>query len=167
MRLLAKVTSILLGSIVLTSCGVSAIIGNYNPQQEAKYDTIWNSAWNQIAKDSQPLKATSTSPGVCNIGGSQQVCFDTDVKLIADYRLIGSKLSGSVVPSEFGKANRTFLEYVSATIKGLSSRDAAIVSQNPNASLTQSNNYLKTAETLILKSLGEYRGPNKPSNPFS
>lgn len=157
----------ILAALVLSSCGVSVIAGNYNPPQEVKYDSVWNAGWLQISKDSKPLIATSDAPGVCNVGGSQQGCVATDSKLIADFRSFASKLSSSLVPPEFSLANRTFHRYVTESIRGPSERDAAIDSSNSNRSLKNSNHELKSAQKLIEKALSQYRGPNKPSNPFS
>lgn len=96
-------TTTVLAALVLSSCGVSVIAGNYNPPQEVKYDSVWNAGWLQISKDSKPLIATSDAPGVCNVGGSQQGCVATDSKLIADFRSFASKLSSSLVPPEFSR----------------------------------------------------------------
>jgi hypothetical protein len=161
------VVAITLTAFAINSGNALATAGKYSPQQELRYDAVWNASWARIAKDSKPLVASSKSPGVCNIGGSQKGCLDTDEELITDYRSLANRLSGSIVPSEFAQANRTLHQFVMVDIRGLSERDAIIESQNTNATFKESNQELERAAKLIEKAVSEYNGPDKPSNPFS
>lgn len=162
-----KIATVLFGAVVLCSCSVSVVAGNFNPVQELKYDAKWNTGWTQIARDGSPLKASATSPGVCNSGGSQQGCFDADENLIADDKTLANALSGSIVPSEFAGANATLHQGLSQDEKGLSERDLLISTQNASGTFARSNATLQDAASLFMRSVGQFQGPNRPTNPFS
>ena len=156
-----------IASALFSSCSVTVSASSDNLVKEQQYDTKWNARWTAVARDSEPLKATPTSPGVCNAGGSKQGCYDADVKLIADYKALANGLSGSTVPSEFAQANATVHRGLAAAVRGLTERDALIASQNENGTFAQSNQSLEEAETLFKNSIGEFQGPNRPQSPFT
>jgi hypothetical protein len=154
-------------AVLFCSCSVAVSVGSFNLVKEQQYDVRWNTGWTNVARDSKPLQTTSTSPGVCNAGGSKQGCYDADAKLIADYTALAKALSGSIVPSEFVKANDTVHQGIAADIRGLTERDTLIATQNANGTFEQSNQSLEQAQSLFKSSIGEFKGPNRPENPFS
>jgi hypothetical protein len=148
-------------------CSVSVVSSSDNLLQEAKYDALWSADWTRIAIDYRPMQATASSPGVCNIGGSKQGCYDADLRTISGFRRLASDLSGAaVVPPEFARANTTLHRGIADYIQGLSERDEAIASQNPDASLGPSNKELALAQQVCEKALSEYHGLQLPPNPF-
>jgi hypothetical protein len=155
----------------LGGCSVSGSVvvsgSALNLRQESKYDALWSADWRTIAIDQRPLQASASSPGACNTGGSKKGCYDGDVRLIADFRKLGSDLSGSVVPSEFARANATLHRCIVDDIRGLSDRDAAIASQNPHATFSQSNKELELGQRTCEQALSEYHGVKLPPNPFN
>jgi hypothetical protein len=148
----------------LGGCTVSVISGS--AIQESKYDAQWSADWHRIAIDQRPLVASASSPGACNIGGSQQACYDADMTLIADFRKLASDLSGPVVPSEFARANATLHRGIHDDIQGLSARNEVIASRNPNASLSSSNQELELAQRTLKQAVSQYHGTQLPPNPF-
>ncbi len=116
--------------------------------------------------DERPLEQTATSPGVCNAGGGEQNCFDTDQKLIADLQKLATDLSGSIVPPEFAQGNETLHKGITDDIQGLSDRDDLIETQNDNATLTKSNREIEDAQQLFNQMGAEFKGPQLPPNPF-
>jgi hypothetical protein len=136
-----------------------------HPATEIHYDSIWLADWTAIKVDEQPLEATSNSPGVCNAGGSQQGCYDTDEKLINGYHKLLSDLSGANVPSEFSEANSTIHKGVEEMIQGLADRDDLIASQSENGTFTQSNHELALGEHTIERAQTEFKGVHIPRNP--
>jgi hypothetical protein len=130
-----------------------------------KYDKLWAADWHKIVIDERPFIASASSPGVCNIGGTKQGCYDADLALIADFRKLGTDLSGSVVPSEFAQANTTLHLAIQQFIQALSDRNDAIASGNPDATLTPSNNELTVAQRTFEQAFSEYKGAYPPPNP--
>ena len=151
-------------AICLGACSVSVFVAH--PDQESRYDALWSADWRKIVSDQQPLRASASSPGVCNIGGSKQGCYAADVALMADFRKLASDLSGPVVPPEFAQANGALHQGIRDEIRGLLDRNDAIASQNPNASLSPSNKELELGQQTLMRALSEYRGPRLPANPF-
>ena len=153
--------------VIVCACSVAVSVGAFNPVKEQQYDASWNAGWSDIAMDSKPLQATTTSPGVCNDGGSRQGCYDADTKLISDLDTLAKKLRGSLVPSEFARANSTILEGIAADIRGLKERDTLIWTRDEQGTFAQSNQSLKHAQSLFNSSIGEFRGPDTPRSPFT
>jgi hypothetical protein len=151
-------------TLCLGACSVSAFVAH--PDQESKYDAAWSTDWQQIVSDQQPLTPSPSFAGVCNAGGSEQGCYETDLKLISDFRKLGSDLSGSAVPSEFARANTTLHQGIADEIQGFSDRNQVIASQDPNATFSKSNQELEVGLSVCKEALGEYRGPKLPADPF-
>jgi hypothetical protein len=170
-QVLRYVVAVAAVAACLGGCSVSGSVvisgSALNLGQESKYDALWSADWRTIAIGQRPLQASASSPGACNIGGSKQGCYDADVRLIADFRKLGSDLSGSVVPSEFTRANATLHRCIVDDIRGLSDRDAAIASQNPNATFSRSNKELELGQRTCEQALSEYHGIKLPANPFN
>ena len=153
-----------LSMLGLGACSVSAFVAH--PDQESNYDAAWLADWQQIASDQRPLTPSVSSPGACNSGGSQQGCYEADHTLITDFRKLASDLSGSVVPSEFARANTTLHQGIADEIQGFSDRNRIIASQDPNATFSQSNQELELGLSICKRALGEYRGPKLPADRF-
>jgi hypothetical protein len=166
-RLERRVTRPAVAAAVVAAAlaGCAAEVYTVNPAQEMKYDRLWAADWHRIVIDERPFIASASSPGVCNIGGTKQGCYDADLTLIADFRKLGADLSGSVVPSEFARANTTLHAGIREFIRALSDRNDAIASGNPNATLTQSNNELAVAQRTFEQAFAEYKGAYPPANP--
>ena len=141
-------------------------MGSLNLVKEQQYDVKWNAGWTAIAKDSRPFEESSTSPGVCNVGGTQQGCYVTDSKLIDDYTSLSNALSGSIVPPEFALANGTVHRGIAAATRGLTERGTLIATQSSSGTFAESNQWLEQAQSLFKKSITQFQGPNKPANPF-
>jgi hypothetical protein len=152
-------------ALVSCSCTVSVSAGSFDPQR-ASYDNAWNAGWTKVVQDSPPLAATSTSPGVCNVGGTKQGCYDTDRVLISDYQALGRTLTNAPVPVGFAKADATVHGAIDIAIKGLEERDAAIADPSRTGTFTQSNLDLRRSDSLFQQGIKQYTGSQAPVNPF-
>jgi hypothetical protein len=161
-RILRRLVAVAVLAACLGGCTVSVSASSDNLIKEQKYDALWLADWRRIATGQHPFQASASSPGVCNSGGSKQGCYDTDLKVIADYRKLESDLSGSVVPSEFARANTTLHRAIAELIQGLSDRDQAIASQNPNATFTESNKELALGQQTCKQAETQYHGIQLP-----
>ncbi len=152
-------------ALVGCSCSVSVSVGSFDPQK-ATYDKVWNAGWTNIARDERPFGVTSSSPGVCNVGGSQKGCFDTDQALISDYQSFGRALTNAPVPRDFIRADATVHQAIAAAIKGLEERNALIANPTPSGTFAQSNQDLRRSDELFMKGIKQYTGNQVPVNPY-
>jgi hypothetical protein len=133
---------------------------------EQKYDAVYSHDAAKIQVDSQPYNATSTSPGVCNKGGTAQACYETDQKLIGDFRLMMTDLGRLTPPPRFKQADSDLRAGLQLSIDGIGLRDQAIASNDPNASFAASNQQLQEALTALHLANKEFPADNAPQPKF-
>jgi hypothetical protein len=134
---------------------------------ELTYNAVWQRDMTTIATDSEPFRATATSPGVCNAGGSKQGCYDTDARVIADLRTMLTDLSSLTVPPRYRSADMLVRQGIQANIVGLELRNDAISSGNPDASFEQSNAKLKEADADLRQAYSEFPTDNRPAPAYA
>jgi hypothetical protein len=115
---------------------------------DGAYKATWSAGWAPVIQDELPFLASATSPGVCNIGGSQIDCIKTDEKVGADLQGLLDGLTTTSVPSAFSKATDTLEQGLRLEIQGLKDRDAGII-RNGNSLFTHSHDELVQATALI------------------
>lgn len=161
-----RTAGLLLSAVLLVASGCSVSVSSVNPDQEARYDSVWAADWGKVAADQRSLQPSGSSPGVCNVGGSKQGCYDTDNSLIVDFHVITQGLSHIAVPAEFKQGNSAILRGIATLIRGLSDRNTAIVSNNTKASMDQSNQELQAGYKTLETAVPQFKGPKPPPNPF-
>jgi hypothetical protein len=133
---------------------------------EQNYDAAYSRDAAKIQADSIPYAPTSTTPGVCNKGGTKQGCYDTDQKVIGDFRLMMTDLGRLTVPPRFKQADTDLRTGLQLSIDGFSLRDQAIASTDPSASFTASNQKLQEALTMLHQANNEFPADNAPQPKF-
>jgi hypothetical protein len=133
---------------------------------EQNYDATYSRDAAKIQADSIPYAPTSTTPGVCNKGGTKQGCYDTDQKAMGDFRLMMRDLGQLAVPPRFKQADTDLRAGLQLSIDGLSLRDQAIASTDPSASFTASNQKLQEALTMLHQANNEFPADNAPQPKF-
>ena len=133
---------------------------------EQNYDAAYSRDAAKIQADSIPYTPTSTTPGVCNRGGTKQSCYDTDQMVIGDFRLMLTDLGRLSTPPRFKQADSDLRAGLQLSIDGLSLRDQAIASSDPNASFTASNQKLQEALTTLHLANNEFPADNAPQPKF-
>ena len=133
---------------------------------EQNYDAVYSRDAAKIQADSIPYAATSTSPGVCNKGGTKQGCYDTDQMVIGDFRLMITDLGRLATPPRFKQADSDLRAGLQLSIDGFSLRDQAIASTDPNASFAASNQKLQEALTALHQANNEFPTDNAPQPKF-
>jgi hypothetical protein len=113
------------------------------------YQARWRAAWAAVHHDSEPYAPTKSSPGVCNIGGSQQACYETDQRVINDLEGMQRALAGSVVPKQYRAANDLLQRAIAEDITGLRLRDTAFAKQD--------NAYFLESKPVISQAAGLFR----------
>jgi hypothetical protein len=149
-----------LAAVVLSACSASLHVSAGVVNADA-YNAKWRAAWSAVMSDATPYIPTAASPGVCNVGGTKQGCYDTDQSVIADLHTMSTELTGSVVPGQFRPANRLLQQAIKITVLGLQLRDEAIAN-NDDRSFQRSRRLLPQGHTLFLRAYSTYPAYARP-----
>ena len=135
---------LLVGCLVLFTIGACAANVHAVSIDDAAYKRVWAADWSAAQRDSVPYRATATSPGVCNVGGSQRACVLTDKRVAGDLDRLIQDLQTTRVPSEYAKASSAVLDACKTEMQGLQLRDRGI-GQQDSQSFAQSDALLRAA----------------------
>jgi hypothetical protein len=134
-------------------------------QAEAQYNNTYSASMASLHHDIQRLfGVTATNPGVCNVGGSKQGCYDADLQVIQDYHAMLSALAKIPVPRRFADGDRLLRQAIDESIRGLQLRNQAIA-QNDDAAWTQQAGILKQATSTFQRAYAAYPEDNRPQPP--
>src|ERR1700716_1363179 len=97
---LGRMALVVLGSlsIVQTGCVASGQVTTGDVAIEQQYKMIWHRDILQVRQAAVPLAASGASPGVCNVGGSKQACYETSEKVATDLQTLLDDLRAITVP---------------------------------------------------------------------
>ena len=147
------------GSVSVRQTGANSVA---DLQKEDDYRAVWQKDVTTLRLDTAPLAPNSSSPGVCNKGGTKQGCYDADEKLIADIAKLLAHLSSVPVPPRFSKGNALVREGFQTDADGLRLRDQVISGSDPSASFGPSNAKLQEALDLITQGYNAFPTDNRP-----
>ena len=153
-------TAAALASLVMSGCAASVHV-TAGVVNDSAYNAKWSSAWSQIYRDAKPYITTRSSPGVCDIGGTKQGCYDTDQHVVSDLQAMRSSLTGTKVPKQFRSANDILQQAIRTTVAGLEFRDEAIA-QNDDQLFQRSQQILPAGHALFARAYAAYPGYARP-----
>jgi hypothetical protein len=93
---------------------------------EEQYKAVYSARMTAVAVDGKLFAPTGSSPGVCNVGGSKQGCYDADTTMIQDLQAMLDALETTAVPPRFAQADELLKEALAGNIRGLQLRNQAI-----------------------------------------
>ena len=152
------------GLVVIAGCagvrpGGSAIA--QDSQGERSYKAIYAEHMTRVRSDNLLFAPTSSSPGVCNKGGSQQGCFDADAVLIQDLQAMQRALDAIPVPARYSEANKFLRDALAQDIRGLELRNQAIA-QHDDAAWTEHKAVLDKALASFQQAYQAFPPDNRP-----
>jgi hypothetical protein len=128
---------------------------------DSSYKAMWTRNRSHISTVEEPYRATSTSPGVCNVGGNAQECGDTDLATISALTAFVSDLKSTFVPSQYEAANAAMIVAVGITIKGLHERVRGLA--KPHTPLFgKSRRTLVAAESALAAAYAKFPSYDRP-----
>jgi len=134
-------------------------------QAEDRYNATYAEHMTQIHVDAQRLFApTATSPGVCNVGGSKQGCYDADLIAIEDLQAMLNALEAIPVPPRYADADRLLREGIAEQIRGLELRNQSIA-ENDQAAWTEHQVALEQAAAILQQAYAAFPADNRPQPP--
>ena len=156
---------LLVGLVVVAGClsvrttGASSV---EDLQAEDAYNATYAKHITKLHADSVILQPTTTTPGVCNRGGTKQGCFDADAVLIRDLRETLDALAAAKIPPRYIEADGLLRQAISEDIRGLELRNKAIA-ENDDAAWTEHKIVLDHAIADLSKAHLAFPADNRPA----
>ena len=129
---------------------------------ENAYIAIYMQHMTQVASDLQAFAASGNNPGVCNIGGTKQGCYDADARVIADFTAMQSALAAAKVPPRFVDADQKLRDALAKNIKGLDLRNQGIATSS-DALWQQGQQLLAGVEADWTAAYAAFPADNRPA----
>jgi hypothetical protein len=163
-RLLA--VAVVVGMAALAAgCGASVgVTVHVEDHQEELFRQQWRDHWARVRADAVPYRPTAISPGVCNVGGSRQLCHDTDVVVAADVTDLLPMLVGPGVPARFRSASAELQAALRMDVRALGLRAYAIEHTDDHA-WQQSRTVMASAITRIQAAWAKFPPADPPDPP--
>ena len=162
----STLTAVLMfGLIAISGCVSFRTTGAATIQDllaEGRYNAVYAEQMTKVQTSTQPFQPTSTTPGVCNKGGTKQGCFDADVVLIQDLRAMLDALAATAVPPRYAEADRLLRDAIAEDIRGLELRNKAIAA-NDDAAWTAHKIVLDKAVAAIKDAYLAFPADNRPA----
>jgi hypothetical protein len=116
---------------------------------------MWATDWRKLNKDAAPLMQSASSPGVCNVGGSRNDCYEVGVRQIHDLQRLRRDLQKVTVPTAYAAANRKIQDAVAMSIQAWKLRCQAIA-QDDNGAWQQANVLFSKAHVAFSEAYREF-----------
>ena len=97
---------------------------------EDQYRAAYEQGVAKVVGDTQAFAPSTTTPGVCNKGGSKQGCYDADTAVIADLNQVVALLTQVSVPARFANGDRLLKAAIAKDIRALEMRNEAIANSD-------------------------------------
>lgn len=133
-------------------------------QAEENYKAVYAMQMANVQAQMALFAPSGSNPGVCNVGGTKQGCYDADANAIEAFRGLISALEAIRVPPRFVEADRLLREAFAENIRGLQLRNEAIAN-NDNAAWIEHKTVLESAQAAILKAYAAFPADNPPMPP--
>lgn len=119
--------------VLLGGCASVRTVGADNPQDlaaEERYKAVYAGQMAEVNQNSTLFNPGPGNPGVCNIGGTKQGCYDADVKAIASWQAMLSALALVPVPPRYVAADNLLRVAIGDVIQGLELRNKGLTGPN-------------------------------------
>jgi hypothetical protein len=146
------------GCVSVRTTGAASI---QDMQAEDAYKAVYAEQMTRVRTDNVAFQPTSSSPGVCNKGGSQQGCFDADAVMIQDFKATQNALAATAVPPRYVEADGLLREAIAEDIRGLELRNKAIA-EHDDAAWTEHKVVLDKAIAGFQEAYLAFPADNRP-----
>jgi hypothetical protein len=157
----AAIAALALAGCLRVSTTVSGAASVEDLAAENAYIAIYMQHMTQVASDLQVFAATGNNPGVCNIGGTKQGCYDADARVIGDFEAMRAALEGAKVPPRFVDADQKLRDVLAKNINGLDLRNQGIATSS-DALWQQGQQLLKEVEGDWAAAYAAFPADNRP-----
>jgi hypothetical protein len=133
-------------------------------QAEEQYKAVYGEQMAIVHEDLQVFLPSASGPGVCNVGGTKQGCYDADALAIQGLQAMLRALEATPVPPRYADADKLLREAIAENIRGLELRNLAIA-ESDNAALSEHQGALEHALTIYGQAYAAFPDDNKPRPP--
>lgn len=134
-------------------------------QAEALYKETYAEHMLGIHETFDELFAPSGSnPGVCNVGGNRQACYDADVIAIDRWEAMLQALDAIPVPPRYVEGDRLLREAIRGNVRGLELRNKAFTDQD-QAAWDEHEQAIAESTSLFLEAWEAFPADNRPQPP--
>ncbi len=133
-------------------------------QAEEQYKTVYAEHMLRIHEDFALFEPSGSNPGVCNIGGSKQGCYDADAILVDHFEAMLEALDAIPLPPRYADGDRLLREAIEANIRGLELRNQAIA-EDDQAAWDEHQIVLRESSPLFLSAWEAFPVDNRPQPP--
>lgn len=130
-------------------------------QAEFAYNNVYSREMGNLRQAMAAFAASGTNPGVCNVGGTKQGCYDADLAAIAAMRQVIAALEATPVPPRFIQADALLRAALEENVRGLELRNQAIENSD-NGAWKEHQAVLQAAQQAIVAAYGAYPADNRP-----
>ncbi len=148
-------------SLLQLGCGVSAQVTTGDAALEQQYKIIWHRDVLRVRQAAAPLAASGTSPGVCNVGGSKQACYETSEKVASDLQALLNDLDDLPVPPRYRRADQILRIGLSLDVSGFRLRNNGIAS-GKDADFQQGNLMISQGVSKLQEAYSAYPADSRP-----
>jgi hypothetical protein len=148
-------------SVFTTTSGAATI---EDAQAEELYKAVYAGQMANVRAQMVLFAPAGTNPGVCNVGGSKQACYDADAAAIQAMQQLISALEVSPVPPRYVEGDRLLREAIGENIRGLALRNQAIAN-NDNAAFAEHKVVLDAAVAALVRAYEAFPADNRPQPP--
>lgn len=152
------------GLLSVGGCVSVQVTGAANVQHleaEGRYKAVYAEQMAKIGVDNQLFAPASPKPGVCNVGGSQQGCYEADAQLIQDLQGMFKALEATPVPPRYSNADRGLRDALAENIRALELRNKAIA-EHDDAAWTEHKAVLQNALAALQQAYQAFPADNRP-----
>jgi hypothetical protein len=149
---------VIAGCVTVRTTGAASV---EDLQAEDRYKAVYAAQMAKVETDLQLFAPTASAPGVCNVGGLKQGCYDVDSIVIADYRAMLTALAASPVPPRYADGDALLRQAIADNIRGLELRNRAIA-QNDQAAWPEQRSVLPAAVASFGRAWQMFPVDNRP-----
>jgi len=133
-------------------------------QAEERYKAVYTERILRIHENFELFAPSGSNPGVCNVGGSKQGCYDADAIAIDDLQAMLRAMEEIPVPPRYAEGDRLLREALRGNIRGLELRNKAIA-ENDQAAWDEHQAALRESTPLFLQAWEAFPVDNRPQPP--
>ena len=131
---------------------------------EEQYKAVYAEHMTTVAVDGKLFAAAGSNPGVCNVGGNKQGCYEADATMIEDLQAMLDAIEATPVPPRYADGDELLREALSGNTRGLQLRNQAIT-ENDNAAWKEHKVVLEQALATFQRAYDAFPADNRPQPP--
>jgi hypothetical protein len=132
--------------------------------KEESYKATYATQMSELEGAVQAFAPNGSNPGVCNIGGTKQGCFDADKRAIQVMQRMLAAFEAQAVPPRYIEGDRLFRGALAENVQGLELRNKGIA-EGDDAAFAEHKIVLERAVADFKTAYAAFPADNRPLPP--